>query len=92
MYDPATVRPSGLVFACSLLFLYSLFSSYNGRVDDFSFFDYSSPFCFSLIEFHPTLFHLRCIIGHLTWPIIIIIVFPPQGAVDEIYVQVRFVR
>ena len=24
----------------------------HGRVDDLSFFDYSSPFCFLLIEFH----------------------------------------
>ena len=26
--------------------------SYRGRVDDLSFFDYLSPFCFLLIEFH----------------------------------------
>ena len=27
-------------------------SNYRGRVDDLSFFDYLSPFCFLLIEFH----------------------------------------
>ena len=27
---------------------------YSGRVDDLSFFDYLSPFCFLLIEFHCT--------------------------------------
>ena len=30
----------------------------TGEVDDFSFFDCSSPFGFLLIEFHCTFFHL----------------------------------
>ena len=29
-----------------------------GREDDLSFFDYSSPFCVLLIEFHFTFFHI----------------------------------
>ena len=28
----------------------------RGRVDDLSFFEYLSPFCFLSIEFHPTFF------------------------------------
>ena len=31
----------------------------RGRVNDLSFFDYSSPFCFLLIEFH-CIFSLSC--------------------------------
>ena len=49
-----------LIIKRKLLVQYCLFDVYckyrhailSGRVDDFSFFDYSSPFCFLLLEFN----------------------------------------
>ena len=38
----------------TLGYSYYLFSYYPGRVDNLSFFEYLSPFCFMLIEFHCT--------------------------------------